>query len=170
MNGAPGSLCRRVALSFLGLLLLPGTPALSAVPPDPGVPSPEVSAPSGGDGRLREIQTEEKHLLEIKQDLLRQIERNRLLEERIEKDREIAEKLRTGKMKQLITIYEKMAPRTAAAQINMMSENLASVLISGMNPRKASRIMRYVDPTVAVRISSDLASQPVLPKNTTGSP
>ncbi|MHB1285233.1 MAG: MotE family protein [Leptospirales bacterium] len=170
MRGTPGSLRRRVVLSLLTVLLLPGPPAFSAVTPDPGSPNPGASVPAGGDGKLREIQTEEKHLLEIKQDLLRQIQRNRLLEEKIEKDRKIAEKLRTRKMQQLITIYEKMAPRTAAAQINMMSESLASVLISGMNPRKASRIMRYVDPTVAVRISSDLASQPVPPKNTTGSP
>lgn len=159
-----------LVLSLLSLPAFPGMAFSAGTPSASGVQAPGQSVPPDDRATLGEIQTEEKHLLEMKQDLLRQIERNRRLEQRIEKDRKTAEMLRTRKMQQLIKIYEKMAPRTAAAQINMMSESLASVLIAGMNPRKASRIMRYVDPNVAVRISSDLASRPVPPKNATGSP
>ncbi|MHB1605317.1 MAG: MotE family protein [Leptospirales bacterium] len=166
-----GSKMAPIGLALVVALLSSSLPAFSAEPPSSqATPTPDQSTSPGSDDRLREIQSEEKHLLEMKQDLLRQIERNRRLEAKIEKDRVIADKLKTRKMQQLIKIYEKMAPRTAAAQVSMMPETLASVLITGMNPRKASRIMRYVDPKVAVRISSDLASRPVAPKSGTGSP
>lgn len=154
----------------VALLSFPVPASFAATQSQPSAQNPAQSTAIDSDGRLQEIQSEEKHLLEMKQDLLRQIERNRRLEAKIEKDRVIADKLRSRKMQQLIKIYEKMAPRTAASQINMMPETLASVLIAGMNPRKASRIMRYVDPKVAVQISSDLASRPVVPKSGTGSP
>ncbi len=133
--------------------------------------SPGAAGTPGSDqAKLDRIRTEEKKLLEMRQDLLRQIDQNQKLERQISKDRVFSDKLRSKEMQQLIQIYEKMAPRTAAAQINMMTEDLALVLISGMNPRKASRIMRYVDPKIAVRISSDLASRPVRTKDAKGSP
>ena len=139
--------------------------------------SAALENPAGAEGstgsdreKLDRIRMEEKKLLEMRQDLLRQIDQNQKLERQISKDRAFSEKLRSKEMQQLIQIYEKMAPRTAAAQINMMTEDLALVLISGMNPRKASRIMRYVDPKIAVRISSDLAARPVRTKDAKGTP
>lgn len=133
--------------------------------------APGVEGTPGPDrAKLDRIRAEEKKLLEMRQDLLRQIDQNQKLERQISKDRAFSEKLRSKEMQQLIQIYEKMAPRTAAAQINLMTEDLALVLISGMNPRKASRIMRYVDPKIAVRISSDLAARPVRTKDAKGTP
>lgn len=120
--------------------------------------------------QLEKIRKEEKRLLEIRQDLMRQIAVNRKIERAIDKDRKFAEKLESKKMQQLIAIYEKMAPRTAASQINIMPRKLVTVLIAGMNPRKASRIMRYVDPATAVRITSDLATRPVTGEDLRRSP
>ncbi len=122
------------------------------------------------DDRLALARKEEKRLLEIRQDLRRQIEMNRKIERAIDRDRKFAEKLESKKMQHLIAIYEKMAPRTAASQINIMPRKLVAVLIAGMNPRKASRIMRYVDPKVAVRITTDLTSRPVTGRDLKRSP
>ena len=120
--------------------------------------------------RLALVRKEEKRLLEIRQDLQRQIEANKKIERAIERDRTFAEKLESKKMQHLIAIYEKMAPRTAASQINIMPRKLVAVLIAGMNPRKASRIMRYVDPQVAVRITTDLTNRPVTGQDLRRSP
>ena len=120
--------------------------------------------------RLSRVLKEEKRLLEIRQDLQRQIAVNRKIERAIARDRKFAEKLESKKMQHLIAIYEKMAPRTAASQINIMPRKLVAVLIAGMNPRKASRIMRYVDPKVAVRITTDLTSRPVTGRDLKRSP
>ncbi|WP_438355915.1 MotE family protein [Leptospirillum ferriphilum] len=155
----------RALLFWLCLLFQQGmsfpTMALAATSPDP------VLSP---DDRLALVRKEEKRLLEIRQDLQRQIEINRKIERAIDRDRKFAEKLESKKMQHLIAIYEKMAPRTAASQINIMPRKLVAVLIAGMNPRKASRIMRYVDPQVAVRITTDLTGRPVTARDLKGSP
>ena len=118
----------------------------------PSAPESGASASSSGGGK-----SEEERLLEMRQDLEAEIQKNQALVDQIRKDREFEKKLKTAKIRNLTTIYEKMAPRTAASQVNMMSDDLALLLISGMNPRKASRIMQYVDPKVAIRISLELS-------------
>ncbi|BAM05997.1 MotE family protein [Leptospirillum ferrooxidans] len=127
-------------------------------------PAPTSSSSDAGKG-------EETRLLEMRQDLEAEIQKNQALVDQIKKDREFEKKLKTAKIRNLTTIYEKMAPRTAASQVNMMSDDLALLLIAGMNPRKASRIMQYVDPKVAIRISlelSGLKSKSGASKNSTG--
>ncbi len=148
------------ALVAVGLSI----PGWAASPPDP----------AGGSGQsARGVREEEQHLLEMRQDLEAAIQKNQALVDQIKKDREFEKKLKSAKIRQLVTIYEKMAPRTAASQVNMMSDDLAILLISGMNPRKASRIMQYVDTKMAIRISlalSDLAVKHPVPPSSTPQP
>ncbi|MCL4460724.1 MAG: hypothetical protein M1297_03280 [Nitrospirae bacterium] len=168
MNGIFGIRLSRFTVFVLALFLwaMPGTPALPA-----GTVEDSTSpAPASSPDRLLQIRQEEKRLLEIRQDLLRQIAVNRKIERAIARDRAFAEKLESKKIQQLIAIYEKMAPRTAASQIDIMPRKLVAVLIAGMNPRKASRIMRYVDPAVAIRITTDLTSRPVTGQDLRRSP
>jgi len=137
---------------------------LAAPAPSATVSDQTASSSDAGKG-------EEARLLEMRQDLEAEIQKNQALVDQIKKDREFEKKLKTAKIRNLTTIYEKMAPRTAASQVNMMSDDLALLLISGMNPRKASRIMQYVDPKVAIRISlelSGLKSKSGASKNSTG--
>lgn len=134
--------------------------------PAPSAPVSDQTAASSDAGK-----GEEARLLEMRQDLEAEIQKNQALVDQIKKDREFEKKLKTAKIRNLTTIYEKMAPRTAASQVNMMSDDLALLLIAGMNPRKASRIMQYVDPKVAIRISlelSGLKSKSGASKNSTG--
>jgi len=127
-------------------------PVCSMAASAPLQPAPASAAESPDAGK-----SEEARLLEMRQDLEAEIQKNQALVDQIKKDREFEKKLKTAKIRNLTTIYEKMAPRTAASQVNMMSDDLALLLISGMNPRKASRIMQYVDPKVAIRISLELS-------------
>ena len=173
MTRQGGTFRTAVFTGMVGFVLVSGTLVTAFGEGSSGMQgsSPGAAGTPGSDqAKLDRIRTEEKKLLEMRQDLLRQIDQNQKLERQISKDRVFSDKLRSKEMQQLIQIYEKMAPRTAAAQINMMTEDLALVLISGMNPRKASRIMRYVDPKIAVRISSDLAARPVRTKDAKGTP
>lgn len=149
-----------------GVLVL--TIALSFLP----VPARSLAAPASAGATSDTVKSEEARLLEMRQDLEAEIQKNQALVDQIRKDREFEKKLKTARIRNLTTIYEKMAPRTAASQVNMMSDDLALLLISGMNPRKASRIMQYVDPKVAIRISlelSDLKSTSGAKKPSTGS-
>lgn len=171
MNGPLGPFARAflAAMAAVGLLVPAGAFGAGSGGA-PTAQAPVLQSTGLNPGSLDRIRSEEKKLLEMRQDLMRQIVKNEKLEQEISRDRKFSEKLKSREMQQLIQIYEKMAPRTAAAQINLMTEDLALVLISGMNPRKASRIMRYVDPKVAVRISSDLASRSVPSTDAKGSP
>ena len=103
--------------------------------------------------------SEERRLLLMKQDLDREIERNRKILAEIDKKLELYRSLRKKNVRRLIRLYESMAPRTAASQINAMPKSLRLTLFSGMNPRKASRIMQYVDPRVAAEISAQMAGE-----------
>lgn len=148
----------------MGFLFSPG---LSFAASSADSPAGSSSSVSGS-----EVKNEEARLLEMRQDLEAEIQKNQILVDQIKKDRAFEKKLKSAKIKNLTTIYEKMAPRTAASQVNMMSDDLALVLISGMNPRKASRIMQYLDPKVAIRISlelSDLKSTSAISRPSTGS-
>ena len=100
---------------------------------------------------------EERRLLLMKQDLDREIERNKKILAEIDNKLELYRSLRKKNVRRLIRLYESMAPRTAASQINAMPKSLRLTLFSGMNPRKASRIMQYVDPRVAAEISTQMA-------------
>lgn len=171
MKGSLGPFARAILPALAGIWLIGPVSAFGAESlGTPATPAPALQSTGLKPGALDRIRSEEKKLLEMRQDLMRQIAQNEKLEHEISRDRKFSEKLKSREMQQLVQIYEKMAPRTAAVQINLMTEDLALVLISGMNPRKASRIMRYVDPKVAVRISSDLASRSVPAKDAKGSP
>ncbi len=115
----------------------------------PGAP-PATSPSSSG---------EERRILLMKQDLDREIQRNKKILGEIEKKLALYQSLKKKNVRRLIRLYESMAPRTAASQINVMPESLRLTLFSGMNPRKASRIMRYVDPRVAAKISVQMAGE-----------
>jgi flagellar motility protein MotE (MotC chaperone) len=156
-----GVLFYATASAFLACLLLPASSVAA---------SQRASASSAASSDAGK--SEEARLLEMRQDLEAEIQKNQALVDQIKKDRDFEKKLKTAKIRNLTAIYEKMPPRTAASQVNMMSDDLALLLISGMNPRKASRIMQYVDPKVAIRISlelSDLKSTSVARKPSTGS-
>ncbi len=130
-----------VLLILSGLTARPETNAASAPPP--------ASAPSSSG--------EERRLLLMKQDLDREIQRNKKILGEIDRKLALYRSLKKKNVRRLIRLYESMAPRTAASQINVMPEKLRLTLFSGMNPRKASRIMRYVDPRVAAKISVEMA-------------
>lgn len=95
----------------------------------------------------------------MKQDLEKEIERNKKLLQEIRKKLSLYREERKKSVRRLISIYESMAPRTAALQIDAMPKKLRLTLFSGMDPRKASRIMRYVEPRVAAEISAQMAGE-----------
>jgi flagellar motility protein MotE (MotC chaperone) len=138
----------RVAVTLmLSLLIISGQESLPvAVAGSSGQPAASSSS-------------EERRLLLMKQDLDREIERNRKILAEIDKKLELYRSLRKKNVRRLIRLYESMAPRTAASQINAMPKSLRLTLFSGMNPRKASRIMQYVDPRVAAEISAQMAGE-----------
>ena len=124
--------------------------------------SPEASAASGAAPAISPPGSgssagEERRLLLMKQDLDREIQKNKKILGEIEKKLALYQSLKKKNVRRLVRLYESMAPRTAASQINVMPESLRLTLFSGMNPRKASRIMRYVDPRVAAKISVEMA-------------
>ena len=135
---------------FRGVAILAGVLFLA------GVPAPVF-------GRSTQESGEERRILLMKQDLDRDIAKNQKLLDEIRAKLSRYEEMKKKDFVALIAIYESMAPRTAALQIDAMAKNLRLMLISGMNPRKASRIMRYVDPQVAVEISAQMAGQPQSP-------
>ena len=139
----------RIAALFLCLFPAPLSAAGGA--PTSGA----SSSPSPGAGK-----GEERRILLMKQDLERQIEENRKLLDEIDKKLALYQSLKKKNVKNLVKLYESMAPRTAASQIDIMPKTLRLTLFSGMNPRKASRIMRYVDPRVAAEISAQMAGIP----------
>ncbi len=95
----------------------------------------------------------------MKQDLDREIAQNRKILKAIAKKLALFDAYRKKNVKHLVQLYESMAPRTAASQIDVMPKKLRLALFSGMNPRKASRIMQYVDPHVAAEISAQMAGE-----------
>ncbi|MGC8529544.1 MAG: MotE family protein [Leptospirillia bacterium] len=120
-------------------------------------PGGASSGAGGSPSPMGDGQEEERRILLMKQDLARQIEENRKLLEEINKKLVLYQSLKKKNVRNLVKLYESMAPRTAASQIDVMSKTLRLTLFSGMNPRKASRIMRYVDPRVAAEISAQMA-------------
>lgn len=146
-------------LSLLFLLFVPFFGAGKAVPRADGAPSGNCSPcqPSGNSSG------EERRILLMKQDLEMEIERNQKLLSEIEKKLALYRDFKKKSVQHLISIYESMAPRTAALQIDAMPKKLRLTLVSGMDPRKASRIMRYVEPRVAAEISAQMAEEPKLP-------
>ena len=144
----------RTLMLFLALLLIPGAFHAAGGATSPG----GVSSGSGGSpSPMGGGKEEERRILLMKQDLARQIEENRKLLEEIDKKLALYQSLKKKNVRNLVKLYESMAPRTAASQIDVMSKTLRLTLFSGMNPRKASRIMRYVDPRVAAEISAQMA-------------
>ena len=142
----------RIMPLLLGLLLIPAPlHAAGGASSAPGASPPATSA--GGKG-------EERRILLMKQDLERQIEENQKLLDEIDKKLALYQSLKKKNVRNLVKLYESMAPRTAASQIDVMPKSLRLTLFSGMNPRKASRIMRYVDPRVAAEISAQMAGIP----------
>ena len=144
----------RTLMLFLALLLIPGAFHAAGGATSPG----GVSSGSGGSpSPMGGGKEEERRILLMKQDLARQIEENRKLLEEIDKKLALYQSLKKKNVRNLVKLYESMAPRTAASQIDVMPKTLRLTLFSGMNPRKASRIMRYVDPRVAAEISAQMA-------------
>jgi flagellar motility protein MotE (MotC chaperone) len=122
-----------------------------------------VTPPVGTAGQPEKSPSEdERRILLMRQDLEKEIELNRKLLGKIEKKLALYRELKKKSVQNLISIYESMAPRTAALQIDAMPKNLRLTLFSGMDPRKASRIMRYVEPRVAAEISAQMAEEPQL--------
>ena len=152
----PGMTVRtlRTLLLSLVLLLAPGAhPAAGGSTSPGGASSGSGGSPSGMGGGKEE----ERRILLMKQDLARQIEENRKLLDAIDKKLALYQSLKKKNVRNLVKLYESMAPRTAASQIDVMPKSLRLTIFSGMNPRKASRIMRYVDPRVAAEISAQMA-------------
>lgn len=123
----------------------------------PGISWAGGGAASPPNGSGKDPASEERRLLLMKQDLDRDIERNKKILDEIDKKLTLYESLKSKNVRHLVRLYESMAPRTAASQINAMPKKLRLTLFSGMNPRKASRIMQYVDPQVAAEISAQMA-------------
>jgi len=146
-------------LLFSCLLLLDG----KGVAFPAGSTTGNSANPSAGQPSLPPAGTaagEERRILLMRQDLEKEIERNQKLLGEIEKKLAKYQDLKKKSIQQLISIYESMAPRTAALQIDAMPKKLRLTLVSGMDPRKASRIMRYVEPRVAAEISAQMAEEP----------
>ncbi len=142
----------RIMPLLLGLLLIPAPlHAAGGASSAPGASPPATSGVGKG---------EERRILLMKQDLERQIEENQKLLDEIDKKLALYQSLKKKNVRNLVKLYESMAPRTAASQIDVMPKSLRLTLFSGMNPRKASRIMRYVDPRVAAEISAQMAGIP----------
>ncbi|MHB8368442.1 MAG: MotE family protein [Leptospirales bacterium] len=152
MNGRATGI-RVLAATALLLFPLSGRGLSATAGSAPSQTPASVSAPGG----------EERRILLMKQDLEKEIEENKALLEKIDKRLLLYRSLKKKGVRNLVKLYESMAPRTAASQIDVMSKTLRLTLFSGMDPRKASRIMRYVDPRVAAEISAQMAGIPPTP-------
>ncbi|MFA9461507.1 MotE family protein [Thiohalorhabdus methylotrophus] len=69
-------------------------------------------------------------------------------------DRE--EEIRSDKMRHLISVYSNMNPQKAAERINSMDKSTAVKLLSGMSGQAAGRILSFVEPEKANRISQSM--------------
>ena len=64
--------------------------------------------------------------------------------------------LRTEKMDHLVKVYSNMNPEKAAERIDRMDRTTAVKLLTRMNGKSAGRILSFVDPEKANRISQDM--------------
>jgi len=64
--------------------------------------------------------------------------------------------IRSDKMEHLVKVYSNMNPEKAAERIDRMDRKTAVKLLSGMSGEAAGRILSFVDPDKANRISQDM--------------
>lgn len=63
----------------------------------------------------------------------------------------------------VLAIYGKMKPESAAAQIAAMEENLAAAILSRLNPRAASLILNEITAEKAARLTNTMAPRKLAP-------
>ncbi len=100
---------------------------------------------------------QKKVLAEIEQEIAKRLE---LLEAKTaEYQRWLARRDEFSKKAQesVVTIYARMRPDAAAAQLVAMDEETAAAVLARLDPRNASAILNEMDPTQAVRLTATIS-------------
>jgi flagellar motility protein MotE (MotC chaperone) len=107
---------------------------------------------------------EEERLRIMQEDLSKKIEELKKLREeintKIKEQEEIkaqVEKAKSENFQRLAKIYESMPPEEAAARLERLDDDTATVLLLAIKPRQAAKILANVNPEKAVTISKRIA-------------
>ena len=119
---------------------------------------------------LKELEARRKSMETDREKLKETRERIKILKEEVAEDLEKLEgyrdqiqtaldrekQLRSKKMDHLVSVYSAMNPKKAAERIDRMKRATAVKLLSRMSGKVAGRILSFVDPDKANRISQDM--------------
>ncbi|MFQ6112408.1 MAG: MotE family protein [Nitrospinota bacterium] len=109
------------------------------------------------ESRAREVEREEERLNALRRDISLRLKELRELEERLEKLLAQGKEAQNRQLTHLVKAYEAMRPEEAAPLINKLDERLVVRIFSRMQNKKVGKILVYVDPPKAARISQALA-------------
>ncbi len=109
------------------------------------------------ESRAREVEREEERLNALRRDILLRLKELRELEGRLEKLVAMGKDAQQRQLTHLVKAYEAMRPEEAAPLIDKLDEHLVVRIFSRMQNKKVGKILVYVDPPKAARISQLLA-------------
>lgn len=103
--------------------------------------------------REDDIKKEKKILKDIKDDVDKRIAKLKTLRLELEDLLEKLEKKDEEKFRHLVKVYEGMRPEEAGPLISTLREDVAISIFSQMNNKKAAKILPFVEPGKAIKIS-----------------
>ena len=97
----------------------------------------------------------EEHLTSLRSEVDRKLESLETTIVRLEKILLEMKKRDESKVTALAKVYENMPPEEAAARIERIERELAVKLLKSMQSRKSGKVLGYVSPQLAARLSED---------------
>ena len=109
------------------------------------------------DKRARELELGENLLKAAEQRIEARIAELKAIEKRIQAELTKRDKARDAEYGKLVTLYSQMKPKKAARIFNQLEIGVLTDLVRRMKPRTISPIFAAMDPSVAERITMEIA-------------
>lgn len=111
------------------------------------------------DKRARDLQLRENLLKAAEQRVSARIAELKAIEKRIETELKKSDKARDAEYAKLVTLYSKMKPKKAAKIFDRLEIGVLTDLVRRMKPRTISAIFAAMTPSVAERVTMEIARQ-----------
>lgn len=111
------------------------------------------------DERARELQLRENLLKAAEQRVEARIAELKAIEQRIESQLKKRDDARSAEYEKLVVLYSKMKPKNAAQIFNRLDIDVLTDIVRRMQPRIMSPIFAAMNPSVAERVTMEIAKQ-----------
>ena len=111
------------------------------------------------DKRQEELQEREEKLAQLEKDLSAKLEELVAAEDKLRDTLALAQSASENDIGNLVSVYENMKPKQAAALFQVMDPEFAAGFVGRMNPQQAAAIMANLTPEISYTISAILAGR-----------